>query len=156
MPYLALAFAIGCIVPPQAAINAQLRVHLEGSTLLASFMNFAVGALALGLLAAFSEGKLRALGGVVDAPPWQLTGGLLGAFFVFGTTLLAPHIGIAKMLALIIAGQVLVSLVLDHQGWIGLAVREATPMRVGGALLVVAGAVMVNYDQLFGGGGGAR
>jgi transporter family-2 protein len=75
---------------------------------------------------------------------------LLGALFVFGTTLLAPRIGVAKMTALIVAGQVLISLVLDHNGWLGLAVREITPLRAFGGLLVVAGVFLVNFDQFAG------
>ncbi len=147
MPYLAFAFAIGCMIPLQAAINSQLKNHLAGSTLLASLVSFAVGTLALAIVAA-SIDRVQNLAGVVQAKPWQLTGGLLGAVFVFGTTLLAPKIGVAKMTALIIGGQVIVSMLLDHQGWLGLAVREITPTRIAGGGLVVAGVLLVNYDQL--------
>ena len=149
MPYLALAFAIGCMIPLQAAINARLRDHLDHSTLLAALVSFAVGTLALALMAVVTSQRWQALGGVTQAKGWQLTGGLLGAVFVFATTLLAPKIGLAKMVALVIAGQVAMSLIADHFGWIGLAVREIDPIRAGGALLVLAGVVMVNYDALF-------
>ena len=37
---------------------------------------------------------------------------------------------------------------MDHQGWIGLAVREVTTLRAAGAVLVVAGVLLVNYEQL--------
>ena len=110
-------------------------------------MSFAVGTVALAIVAA-SVDRVQNLAGVVQARPWQLTGGLLGAVFVFGTTLLAPKIGVAKMTALIIGGQVIVSMLLDHQGWLGLAVREITPARIAGGVLVVAGVLLVNYDQL--------
>ncbi len=147
MPYLAFAFAIGCMIPLQAAINSQLKGHLGASTLLASLVSFAVGTLVLAIAAA-ATARVQNLAGVAAARPWQLTGGLLGAVFVFGTTLLAPRIGVAKMTALIIAGQVIVSMVLDHQGWLGLAVREITPARIAGGVLVVAGVLLVNFDQL--------
>ena len=147
MPYLAFAFAIGCKIPLQAAINSQLKNHLGSSTLLASLVSFAVGTVALAIVAA-SVDRVQNLAGVVQARPWQLTGGLLGAVFVFGTTLLAPKIGVARMTALIIGGQVIVSMLLDHQGWLGLAVREITPARIAGGVLVVAGVLLVNYDQL--------
>jgi transporter family-2 protein len=149
MQYLLFAFAIGCMIPLQAAINNQLKAHLDHSTLLASFVSFAVGTLALAAAAAVSGQRWQALSGIAQAKPWQLTGGLLGAVFVFGTTLLVPRIGVAKMLSLIIAGQVCVSLVMDHQGWLGLAVREFTIPRVLGSALVIAGVLLVNYDQLF-------
>ena len=150
MPYLAFAFAIGCMIPLQAAINSQLKTPLGGSTLLAALVSFAVGTLALAIVAASTD-RVQNLAGVAAARPWQLTGGLLGAVFVFGTTLLAPQIGVAKMTALIVAGQVIVSMILDHQGWLGLAVREITPLRVAGGVLVVAGVTLVNFDQLFSG-----
>jgi transporter family-2 protein len=150
MPYLLLAFAIGCMIPMQAAINHQLKGYVGGSTLMASFVSFLVGTLALGIVATLTGQRWQGLAGLADAKWWHLTGGLLGAVFVFGTTLLAPRIGVAKMVALIMAGQVIVSLVMDHHGWLGLAVREVTPLRLGGALLVVAGVVMVNFDALFG------
>ena len=71
------------------------------------------------------------------------------AVFAANACLLAPRIGVAKMTALIVAGQVIVSMILDHQGWLGLAVREITPLRVAGGALVVAGVTLVNFDQLF-------
>lgn len=150
MAYLLLAFAIGCMIPMQAAINSQLKAHLDASTLLASLVSFAVGTLALALVTAVSGQRWGALAGISAAKSWQLTGGLLGALFVFGTTLLAPRIGLAKMVALILAGQVLISLVMDNQGWFGLAVREVTPLRLAGAALVVVGVLMVNFDQALG------
>ena len=149
MPYLVLAFVIGFVIPLQAAINARLRDHLDHSTLLAALVSFAVGTLALAVMAAVTGQRWQALSGVGEAKGWQLTGGLLGAVFVFATTLLAPRIGLAKMAALVIAGQVAMSLVADHYGWLGLAVREVSPVRAGGALLVVAGVLLVNYDSLF-------
>ena len=149
MPYLALALAIGCLIPLQAAINARLRDHLDESTLLASLVSFGVGTLALAAMVVVTGQRWQGLAGVGHAKAWQLTGGLLGAVFVFATTLLAPKIGLAKMVALVIAGQVLMSLVADHHGWLGLAVREVSPVRALGAALVVAGVLMVNYDSLF-------
>ena len=149
MPYLALAFAIGCMIPLQAAINARLRDHLDQSTLLAALVSFTVGTLALAVMAVVTNQRWQALGGVAEAKSWQLTGGLLGAVFVFATTLLAPKIGLAKMAALVIAGQVAMALIADHYGWIGLAVREIDPVRAAGAVLVLVGVVMVNYDALF-------
>jgi len=149
MQYLALAFVIGCLIPLQAAINARLRDHLDGSTLLAALVSFSVGTLALVAMSAMTGQRWAAIGGVAQAKGWQLTGGLLGAVFVFATTLLAPKIGVAKMAALVIAGQVALSLIADHFGWMGLAVREVDPVRAGGGLLVLAGVVLVNYDAIF-------
>jgi len=148
-PYLFLAFVIGCAIPLQAAINNQLKGYLDASAMLAAFVSFAVGTVVLGVMSLATGQRIAALGRIGEAPAWQLTGGALGAFFVFGTTLLAPLTGVARMLALIIAGQVVVALLMDRGGWLGLPVRELTFTRVAGAVLVVAGVVLVNYDQIF-------
>jgi len=151
MTYLAFAFAIGLMIPIQAAINNQLKGYVGSSTLLAALVSFTVGTLALAVVAALNRQPWSALAGISKADWWHLTGGLLGALFVFGTTLLAPRIGVAKMTALIVAGQVIISLVLDHNGWLGLAVREITPTRAFGSVLVAAGVLLVNLDQFAGG-----
>ena len=149
--YFAFAFAlaIGFAIPLQAAINSQLKLNLDGSTVLAAFVSFAVGTVALGVLALATGERVGALAQLGRAPAWQLTGGLLGALFVFGTTLLAPRIGLAAMTALLVAGQVLVSLLMDRGGWLGLPVRELTLTRSTGALLVVGGVLLVNFDEIF-------
>ena len=147
--YLLLAFVIGCAIPLQAAINNQLKGNLEQSTLLAALVSFTVGPIALAVRAISTGQRVVALANVGKVPAWQLTGGLLGAVFVFGTTLLAPRIGVARMLALIVAGQLVVSLLMDRGGWLGLPVRELTSTRAIGALLIVAGVVLVNFGELF-------
>ncbi|MEH6460123.1 DMT family transporter [Chitinimonas sp. JJ19] len=148
--YYLFAFAIGCVVPLQAAINNQLKLQIGGSTLLAALLSFAVGTLALLLIAALTGQRWSGLAGLGQVSGWQLSGGLMGALFVFGTTLLAPRIGVAAMLSLIIAGQILLSLLFDRYGWLGLAVREVSPARLAGALLVVVGVLLVNYGDRLG------
>jgi len=150
MTYLAFAFAIGLMIPVQAAVNNQLKGFVGSSTLLAAFISFTVGTIALAVVATVNRQPWSSLSNLTKVDWWHLTGGLLGALFVFGTTLLAPRIGLAKMTALIVAGQVVISLVLDHNGWLGLAVREITATRLAGAALVVAGVFLVNLDQLLG------
>src|SRR3990170_4500984 len=75
----------------------------------------------------------------------QLKGGPMGALFVFGTTLLAPRLGVAAMLALIICGQIASSLMFDRFGVLGLPLREISTPRLIGAALVVAGVLLVNF-----------
>ena len=117
-------------------------------TYLAFAFAFTVGTLALAVVSALNRQTWSALAGISKADWWRLTGGLLGAPFVFGTTLLAPRIGVAKMTALIVEDQVIISLVLDHMG---LAAREITPARAFGGVLVAAGVLLVNLDQFAGG-----
>ncbi|MDK2124440.1 DMT family transporter [Parachitinimonas caeni] len=146
---LLFAFAIGCVVPLQAAVNNQLKVGLGGSTLLAALVSFLVGTAALAVLALLTGQRWQQLGGLHQLAWWQLTGGLMGAAFVFGTTLLAPRIGVAAMVSLIIAGQMMFSLLFDRFGWLGVATRELSTPRLIGAACLLVGVLLVNFGDRF-------
>ncbi len=145
--YLLLALIIGLSVPFQSAVNNQLKILIGGSTTLAALVSFGVGTLALLLVALLTRQHWSGLGQLGQASWWQLTGGLTGAVFVYGTTLLAPRIGVVVMLALIICGQIISSLLFDRFGWLGLPVRELSTPRLIGAGLVIAGVLLVNFGD---------
>ncbi len=144
---LLFAFFIGCIIPLQALVNNSLRVTVGSGAVFAAFMNFLVGAIILGVICVVSGEKWSSVVRLDSIAPWQLAGGVLGAIFVFGTTLIAPRIGVATMLSLVITGQILASLVFDRIGILGLVERELSTPRLIGAVLVVAGVLLVNFGD---------
>jgi transporter family-2 protein len=145
--YALLALAIGLIIPLQAAVNNQLKITIGGSTVMAALVSFAFGTVTLALVALLAQEKWGGLAQVAQAPWWQLTGGTMGALFVFGTTLLAPRLGFTVMIALIIGGQTLTSLAFDRIGFLGNPVSELTAPRAIGALLTVVGVLLVNFGD---------
>ena len=72
-----------------------------------------------------------------------LGGGLLGAVYVTVNLVLAPKIGVAAIMALGIAGQLVTALLLDRFGMFELMERELSVGRIGGVALVLVGALMV-------------
>jgi transporter family-2 protein len=145
-----LALCMGLAVPIQAAVNSALKIDLDDSTMLAAFVSFAVGTLALFLVCLATRQPVHSLAGLPYLPWWKLIGGFLGAFFVSSTILLAPRIGLAAMVTLVITGQIVTSLVLDRIGFLGLPVREISVAKLSGAALLVAGVVLVNFaDKWF-------
>ncbi len=144
---LLMAFAIGLVIPLQSAVNNALRHTLGSGSPLAALVSFAVGTVALALACLATGQPFGSLAGLPRIPWWQWLGGVLGAFFVFGSTLLAPRIGVAAMISLIVAGQVLSSLVFDRLGLLGLPVREVSWIRVAGTLLLLLGAALVNFGD---------
>jgi transporter family-2 protein len=56
---------------------------------------------------------------------------------------LRPRLGAATFISITIAGQVFVSILLDHFGVVGFAARPVTASRLLGALLLIAGVLMV-------------
>jgi transporter family-2 protein len=70
-------------------------------------------------------------------------GGLLGVLYVCAAILLLPRLGAGTMLALFVAGQMSMALLLDHFGLLGVPVHTTSPGRLVGAVLVVAGVFLL-------------
>lgn len=125
----------------QAPTNARL-MSAVGSPVNAAFVSFAVGTAALGLLAAILQAKpdWAAARGL----PWYAwIGGLYGSIFVVAATWGVPRLGVALTITLMVAGQLLVSLILDHFGAFGAPVQPVNLGRMAGVALVIAGVLMV-------------
>jgi transporter family-2 protein len=137
------ALIAGALMPVQAGVNAKLRVFL-GDAVTASLVSFAVGTLALLAYMLVARTPWPPVAAAAAAPWWSWLGGALGAFFVAVTVLLAYKLGATGLMAWIIAGQLIGSVLLDHTGAIGFAVREITWQRLAGVALLFAGAVLVN------------
>lgn len=144
--YYILAVSIGVAIATQSVVNNQLKSILGGSTMLAAFVSFVIGSLCLLSLCIFSGERFAQLNHLRYVNVWLLSGGALGAFFVYGTTLLAPMLGVAAMLSLVIFGQIVMALILDKFGMLGLPVRDIAPLRILGILLVLAGVLCVNLS----------
>jgi transporter family-2 protein len=141
--YVLFALAAGAMLPIQFGINAQLANWVGGS-LRAALVSFVVGA--LGLLVAtvlVARGWPDRTG---DAPWWVWIGGLLGAFYVLGSIVTAPKLGAATLVALILAGQAIASLLVDHYGWVGFEEQPITALRVVGVLLLAGGVALVRLS----------
>ncbi len=72
-----------------------------------------------------------------------MSGGLLGAIYIVAAIVLAPRLGAATLIVSVVCGQMLPSPVLDHFGWVGFAEHPVNPQRVIGAVLVVAGVILI-------------
>ena len=135
---LALAILIGMLLPLQALINASLGRHTTGAVFAVSFLVGSSALMAWWLLSrpAFDAAALARV------PWWAWTGGLIGAVYVAAATLLIPRMGAAALICLVVFGQVVGSLLLDHFGVLH-ARQPIDPLRLVGALLVIAGALLV-------------
>ena len=140
--YILLALAAGAMMPTQAATNNKMSGVVD-SPILATFISFVVGTVALFAYMLIAGSPLGNLWSVKDAPAIAWIGGLLGAFFVTAAVMLVPRLGIAMTFSLIIAGQMIVTLIIDHFGLLGVPVKEASLARVLGILLIAGGVVLI-------------
>ena len=137
---LALALFIGMLLPLQALINGALAKHSFGPVF-ASLASFSVGTLVLLAWWLASRPAFEATA-LAKVPWWAWTGGVIGALYVAGATLLIPRMGAASLICVVVLGQVIGSLLLDHFG----VLHPRQPidgLRAVGALLVIAGALLV-------------
>ena len=137
---LAPAILIGMLLPLQALINASLGKQTTGAVF-ASLVSFLVGSSALMAWWLLSRPAFDGAA-LARVPWWAWTGGLIGAVYVAAATLLIPRMGAAALICLVVFGQVASSLLLDHFGVLH-ARQPIDPLRLLGALLVIAGALLV-------------
>ena len=138
---IAVAIVAGALLPLQALVNARLGALTHGA-LYASFLSFLVGTCLLGLVLLATRSPWLPAQALSALPAWIWAGGAIGACLVLVSTLLVPKIGAGALVCLIVLGQVLGSLLLDHFGVLG-AQRRIDVVRIGGAVLGLAGAVLV-------------
>lgn len=124
MWYFLMAFGIGMGIAVQAAINSRLAIGLGSQPLAAAFLSFAIGTLCLGLVMLWQGDWQSVSDNIADQPWWRWVGGAIGAVFVFITAFLAPKIGLVNMAFLIILGQLIAGMVIDHFGLIEMPVRS--------------------------------
>jgi transporter family-2 protein len=139
-----LAVVAGFTLPIQAGINAHLS-HIIRSPILAAAVSFAVGTMGLSVYALILRTPLPPGAVCAQAPWWVWGGGLLGAFFVAATVVLALKMGAAPMVAFIVAGQMLMSVFLDHYGLLGYPAHPINWTRVAGICLLLAGVALIRW-----------
>jgi transporter family-2 protein len=140
MQYAAMSLTAlaGATLAVQVGFNATMRSH-AGSPMAAALVNFAVGTLFLAIAVAVGRGGFSGIAQVAGAPWWAWGAGILGGLYIAASAAFGPAIGGATFLALIVAGQMVAALALDHYGLLGFPVRPIDAWRVAGALLVIGG-----------------
>ncbi len=132
----------GFLTPVQASVNAILGRSL-GHPVSAAVVSTMVSFRLLALTAIILRVPLPTAAGLT-APWWvYISGGTIGAIFVFFLLYSAPIIGATAMIGAIIAGQLIGSVVLDHFGALGLPQQVLSPGRALGIALLIAGVFLI-------------
>jgi transporter family-2 protein len=138
---MAIVALAGAATALQAPINARLATAV-GSSVNAALVSFAVGTIALIGLALMLQ--VRPDMAATRALPWYAwVGGLCGVVFVIAATWGVPRLGVATTITLMVAGQLLLGLVLDHFGTFGAPRQPVNLGKLAGVALVIGGVVLV-------------
>jgi len=116
---LAIALCVGGLLPVQGAINTQLGKILN-HPMQATFVSFFGALIAIVLYLVVTRPEMPSLATLKTTPLINFTGGLYGVVFVTAILMLTPEIGIANTIVAAIVGQLIVSILLDHFGLLGI------------------------------------
>lgn len=139
---MGITLMAGMLLSVQVGMNAMVRTH-TGHALWATIANFTIGLAVLWTIVLAQRLPLPAFGALGSVPWWAWAAGFFGAFYVAISSIAGPVLGGALLVALVVAGQTLAALLIDHHGWLGFPVRPADPQRLLGAALVLAGVVLL-------------
>ena len=139
-----LAVGAGVSVVAQQVLNASLRARI-GSATWAALISYVVGSLTLLLVLLATREPWLSSAATAKSSIWSWTGGVFGTIYIVVAILLLPHMGAATAVALLVTGQMLGSLVFDHYGLFGLAQHPVDFSRLAGAVLLIAGVVLIRH-----------
>lgn len=149
----AVAVGIGVAVALQARINGELGARIDDGIIAAALSN--LGGLSLLVVLAATrprvrQGLSRVLAAVRDRtlPPYQLLGGVCGAFLLVCQGLTVVTIGVAVFTVALVAGQTASSLLVDRVGIGPGGPQPINPRRVAGALLALVAVVLAVADRI--------
>lgn len=143
VPFLVVtAVLAGAMLPLQAVFNARLGQSV-GSVFWAAGFSAALSSVLLCGAGLVSTGSAPRTNDLAALPFWAWIGGICGVVTLAGVTVAAPRIGAGGTIALVVAGQVIFSLALDHFGFSGLVPQPLNLQRALAASLLLSGALPV-------------
>jgi len=134
----------GGLVALQAPINSTLGRSV--GTFQAAFVSFTIGTLVLAMIAALAKGGLGQVAEARHLSWYYLTGGLLGAAYVTTILVTVRTLGAGGAVAATIAGQLTISVIIDHNGWLGVQRDPVDALKLVGVALLAVGTYLVVRD----------
>jgi len=141
--FIMIAFFVGGLFPIQGAINSHLGKFLN-NPLQASFISFACAILLLSFLLLCIRPDFPDVSQLFELKWYYFVGGgVCGVSFVTMFVILTPKIGIADATTAFIAGELIMSVILDHFGVFGLEIHHISMERFIGCLFLFAGLILI-------------
>lgn len=140
--FLFLATAAGAAISIQAAANSSLRAHLS-DVRWATFFSITGTIITAAIVMLFIRPTFPTSAALRSTPWWNWIGGPLGALIVLSGAALTPKLGAAAFIAAVVGGQLICSVLMDHNAWMDLPRNPITVTRALGVALVFTGVLLV-------------
>jgi bacterial/archaeal transporter family-2 protein len=140
----AAAVALATLAGLAGSIQVAVMGRFGGRVGVLEALTFATAVqllLAASILVLARQGVGR-ISGAFQVPVWMWAGGLMGLLVVFSITFAQPRIGATSTIAILIAGQLLMGLVIDRFGLFGVDQIAISWPRALGIILLAAGAAL--------------
>lgn len=144
---LGLAALLGTGSSFSSAING--LIGREIGLIKATFLFLSLGTGLSALLGYWLEGSLFSadLVTLFAHQPYLLTPGLINSFFIIVIIRSTALVGTTLTTASLFSGQMLMSLWLDHVGFVGLRIIPITPLRIGAVLVLLLGVTLLTWSN---------
>jgi bacterial/archaeal transporter family-2 protein len=142
MHYIFYLFALlaGAALSFEGGIYAELGKHI--GKLETSFYNFFMGTILIGLIWLFwGKGKLSY---TMQAPKWSLLGGLLGGIYLTVIVISVPFVGVGITMVSVMIGQLLMSMVVEHFGWLGSKKARVNKEKIFAIVAMLIALILIN------------
>lgn len=140
--YLLMALITGALIPIQAQTNTGFSKAV-GNPLVTGLMVFVIGLVCMAAFIGISRTALPTAGQLAAAPWYAYLGGIIVPAYVISITILVPRIGVGAAIGLIVTGQILCAVAIDHFGWFNSTIRTIDVRRMVGVILMIAGVYFV-------------
>jgi transporter family-2 protein len=140
--FLALALITGALIPIQAATNAAFSKSI-GTPAITALVVFIIGLITMLLFVLLSRTSFPDAQQLKAAPAYGYLGGIIVATYVVMITILVPRIGVGTAIGLVVTGQIICAVAIDHFGLFNVPVHTINSTRVVGMLLMIGGVYLV-------------
>jgi len=137
-----LAMFAGALITLQTGANSRLKEAL-GHPMPAVIVNYILGIVSIVCYTVAIRAPVPSLERAAGAPWWAWIGGIFGAVYGVTAVILARPLGAATLTALVVTGQLVSSVALDHFGWIGFEIHAASWGRIAGCALMIVGLMLI-------------
>ncbi len=137
-----IAIGAGASNPLQSGTNAQLNKQL-GSPMWAGVIVYLSGLLFLLFIQMFVRQALPGTEKALSVSPWAWFGGIISIAATMAGLTLAQKLGSGLFTGLSLTAATISSVLIDQFGWIGFKQHTASPGRLAGCALLIAGIWLV-------------
>ncbi|MGG1247693.1 DMT family transporter [Bacillus spizizenii] len=135
-----LALLAGAALSFEGAIYAELGKTI--GQIETSFYNFFMGSIIMGLLwLFFGKGELSY---TLKAPKWSLLGGVMGVVYLTSIVISVPFVGVGITMVAVIIGQLVMSMVIEHFGWLGSKQTRVNREKIFAVISMIIALILIN------------